>query len=108
MKNKPKYKVIRISKWVFTIILYKSWDNIYGDYVMINVRDWFYPPRNIFEKIKILFTTKNYGNFTWLAEFTDETLEDFIVNTCDHLVNNFLLKEKIDKQWEEIDKGGEK
>ena len=41
----------------------------------------------------------------WLAEFTDETLEDFIVNTCDDIVTNFMLKEKINKQWEEIDKG---
>lgn len=103
--TKKKYRVIRISKWIFTVILDRGWDNIYGDYVEITVRDWFYPPHDIFEKIKILFTTKNYGSFMWLAEFTDETLEDFIVRTCDNIVTKFFLKEEIDKQWEEIDKG---
>lgn len=105
MKNKTKYKIIRISKWIFTVILRRGWANTYGEYVEITVRDWFYPPRNIFEKIKILFTTKNYGKFTWFAEFSNKTLEDFIINTCDHITDAFFLKEELDKQWEEIDKG---
>lgn len=97
------YKDYRIGENTFTVHLLRENDYLLDTYdVKITICEWHLPPPSRWAYVKQCFKTKIYQEIYWRPALETISLEDFIIQEIEEVINKEKRKACLEKEWQDF------